>query len=201
MGKKSKQTSTVTYGNTTTKNPYAEAKTNNSGTTANFVNGSALETIYNFTNKNIGTLLDNYLNPSLNSTTNQAKLNAFRNTMNTESKKSLENNIINPLSQRNMVRSSQATDLYKNLSNTNTTELANYINALLAEAQNNSANMISNLLSAYMNGYNVLSDMQGQSLNTSMGNATRTTTTKSSFDVMDAIDKSLKTAGTVACFL
>lgn len=197
MGKKSTQTSTTTYGNTTTKNPYAVATTNNSGTTTNFAKGSALETIYNFTNKNIGTLLDDYLNPNLNSTTNQAKLNAFRDTMNTETKKSLENNIINPLSQRNMVRSSQATDLYKNLSNTTTTELSNYINSLLSEAQDNSASMISNLLSAYMNGYNVLSNMQGQSLNTSMGNATKTTTTKSSFDIVDAIGK---TAGLISSF-
>ena len=51
MGKKSNKT-TTTYGNTTTKNPYATASTNNSGTTASFNEGSALDTVYNFVNNN-----------------------------------------------------------------------------------------------------------------------------------------------------
>ena len=67
----------------------------------------------------MGSLLNEYLNPTLNSTTNQAKLNAFTNTLNTQTKKNLENNIINPLSNRNMIRSSQATDLYNNLAYNN----------------------------------------------------------------------------------
>ena len=174
MGKKSNKT-TTTYGNTTTKNPYATASTNNSGTTASFNEGSALDTVYNFVNNNINSLLDEYLNPNLNSTTNQAKLNAYTTALNNETTKNLENNIINPLSNRNMVRSSQATDLYKNLSDPATDSLSSYINDLLAESQNNTASVLNNLLSAYMQGYNVISDMQNQSLATSKGNATTTT--------------------------
>ncbi len=174
MGKQSNKTSTV-YGNTTTSNPYATATTTNGGTTAAFQPGTALDSVYNFVNKNMGSLLDEYLNPSLNSTTNQAKLNAYTSALSTESLKNLENNIINPLSERNMVRSSQATDLYKNLSESNTNALSSYINELLSGSQENSAAMINNLLSAYMQGYNVISDMQSQSLQTSAGNATTTT--------------------------
>ncbi len=174
MGKQSNKTSTV-YGNTTTSNPYATATTTNGGTTAAFQPGTALDSVYNFVNKNMGSLLDEYLNPSLNSTTNQAKLNAYTSALSTESLKNLENNIINPLSERNMVRSSQATDLYKNLSESNTNALSSYINELLSGSQENSAAMINNLLSAYMQGYNVISDMQNQSLQTSAGNSTTTT--------------------------
>ena len=174
MGKQSNKTSTV-YGNTTTSNPYATATTTNGGTTAVFQPGTALDSVYNFVNKNMGSLLDEYLNPSLNSTTNQAKLNAYTSALSTESLKNLENNIISPLSDRNMVRSSQATDLYKNLSESNTNALSSYINELLSGSQENSAAMINNLLSAYMQGYNVISDMQNQSLQTSAGNSTTTT--------------------------
>lgn len=183
MGKTSQKTSTVsntTYGNTTTKNPYASATTNNSGTTAILNPGTALDTIYNFTNNQIGSLLDEYLNPSLNSTTNQAKLNAYTSTMNSETLKNLENNIISPLSNRNMIRSSQATDLYKNLSDTNTSALSSYVNDLLSSSQENTAEVMSNLLEAYMKGYNVISDMQNQSLQTSKGNAATSSSSSSS---------------------
>ena len=179
MGKKSQTTSKV-YGNTTTSNPYATASTNNSGTTSAFKEGTALDTIYNYVNNNIGSLLDEYMNPNINSATNQAKLNAYTSALNTEAAKSLENNIINPLSNRNMIRSSQATDLYKNLSESTTDSLSSYVNELIAESQENTAAMMNNLLSAYMQGYNVISDMQNQSLQTSAGNATTTTNAGSS---------------------
>ena len=120
------------------------------------------------------------MNPNINSATNQAKLNAYTSALNTEAAKSLENNIINPLSNRNMIRSSQATDLYKNLSESTTDSLSSYVNELIAESQENTAAMMNNLLSAYMQGYNVISDMQNQSLQTSAGNATTTTNASSS---------------------
>ena len=124
MGKKSQTTTNTVYGNTTTKNPYAWAKTDNSGTLSGFQDKTALNSVYNFVNNSIDSLLDQYLNPTLNSSVNQAKMNSFVNTLNSQTKKNLENNIINPLSARNMLRSSQASDLYKNLSNQNASSLA-----------------------------------------------------------------------------
>ena len=171
MGKKSQSTKTTVYGNTTTTNPYAYAKTNNKGTVAGFQNG-ALNSVYNFVNKSIDTLLNDYLNPNLNSSTNQAKLNSFVNTLNQQTVGNLENNIISPLSNRNMIRSSQAADLYKNLQTQNTSAISGFINDLLSSSQDNTAKMLSNLLSYYMLGANYLSDMQNQSLRTSQGNAT-----------------------------
>ena len=201
MGKQSQNSTSTTskiYGNTTTNNPYASATTNNSGTTANFQPGTALDSIYNFVNKNMYSLLDEYLNPNLNSTTNQAKLNAYTNKLNSETYKNLENNIINPLSNRNMVRSSQATDLYKNLSDQNASSLSSYINDLLADSQENTASMMNNLLAAYMQGYNVISDMQNQSLQTSAGNGTTTTNSSSS---SNGLGMSTDSAGKIVSIL
>lgn len=201
MGKQSQNSTSTTskiYGNTTTNNPYASATTNNSGTTANFQPGTALDSIYNFVNKNMDSLLDEYLNPNLNSTTNQAKLNAYTNKLNSETYKNLENNIINPLSNRNMVRSSQATDLYKNLSDQNASSLSSYINDLLADSQENTASMMNNLLAAYMQGYNVISDMQNQSLQTSAGNGTTTTNSSSN---SNGLGMSTDSAGKIVSIL
>ena len=201
MGKQSQNSTSTTskiYGNTTTNNPYASATTNNSGTTANFQPGTALDSIYNFVNKNMDSLLDEYLNPNLNSTTNQAKLNAYTNKLNSETYKNLENNIINPLSNRNMVRSSQATDLYKNLSDQNASSLSSYINDLLADSQENTASMMNNLLAAYMQGYNVISDMQSQSLQTSAGNGSTTTYSSSS---SNGLGMSTDSAGNIVSIL
>lgn len=192
----------TTYGNTTTSNPYATATTTNKGTTAAFQPNTALESVYNFVNGNIDSLLNDYLTPNLNSVTNQAKLNSFTNALSSSARKSLENNIINPLSSRNMLRSSQAADLYKNLSNQQTASLENYITELLTSAQNESASMINNLLQAYMNGYDVISDMSDKSLRTSAGNAAKTSESETSqgsnllLDALRAYSK-LKSGGTL----
>ena len=173
MGKKSnKTTSQTVYGNTTTTNPYVTSQTTNKGTTSVFNKGTAFESINDFVNNNMNSMLEQYLNPTLNSVTNQAKLNAFRDALNTETAKAMENNIINPLSNRNMIRSSQATNMYNNLAQTNAGQIANFSNDLLANSQKNSADMLSNLLLWYLNGYSAIADNQSQSLNASQGNAT-----------------------------
>ena len=61
------------------------SQTNNKGTTTVFNPNSAFSSINNFVNNNMSTLLDNYLNPSLDSVTNQAKMDSFINSLNTQS--------------------------------------------------------------------------------------------------------------------
>lgn len=184
MGKKSSKTTTQTvYGNTSTTNPFVTSQTNNNGTVTALNKGTALDSINNFVNKNMDKLLEEYLNPTLNSTTNQAKMNSYINALNSETTKNLENNIINPLSNRNMVRSSQATNMYNNLANTNANAIENYANYLLSNSQQETANLLSNLMLLYMNGYNVVSDAQRQSLSTSQGNASTTSKTTQSSDL------------------
>ncbi|MBR6126797.1 hypothetical protein IKQ21_03845 [bacterium] len=77
--------SKTTYGKTTTSNPYVTATTTNKGTTAGFQPNTALESVYNFVNGNIDSLLNDYLTPNLNSVTNQAKLNSYTNALNNSS--------------------------------------------------------------------------------------------------------------------
>lgn len=196
MGKKSQDSvSRTIYGNTTTTNPYVTSQTTNKGTTTAFNKGTAFDSINKFVNNNMNNMLDEYLNPTLNTVTNKSKMNSYLNNLNKETALNLENNIINPLSKRNMLRSSQATNMYKNLAQTNANNIADYTNQLLAGSQEDTAKMLSNLMLWYMNGYNTVADNQRQSLSTSQGNATRTqATTDSSMDPSQMIQMALQVA-------
>lgn len=175
----SESTTKKTLGNTSTSNPYVTSKTTNSGTNTSFVPNTALSSIYNFTNGNIDQLLNEYLNPSVDTAQNQALINSYTKTLNDESRKALENNIIAPLTQRNMLRSSQATDLYNNLANKQADAIADYTNSIIANSRNNSADVINTLMNLAFQGYNVVNGNQAQSLNTSLGNATQNTNSNS----------------------
>ena len=95
MGKKSSKTTNKTvYGDTTTLNPYVSSQTTNKGTVTTFNNGTAFDTVNNFVNANMDKLLDSYLNPSLNSVTNQSKMNSFMDSLNSQTQKNIENNIV-----------------------------------------------------------------------------------------------------------
>lgn len=167
--------SNTVYGNTTTSNPYAYSKTNNNGTMAGFQEGTALNAVYDFVNNNIESLLNEYLQPNLNSVQNKAKLQTFADTLAGQTRKNFENNIINNLSDRNMLRSSQANDLYKNLINQNVASVSNFANELLSNSQSEASKTLSDLLNYYMLGANYLMNMQNHSLKASSGNATKTT--------------------------
>ena len=177
---KSSSSSSTTYKNTTTSNPYVTSTTNDSGTVTKLQPNTAISSVYDFTNANIDNLLNEYLHPTLNNDINQAKMNAYTKTLNDETRKNLENNIIAPLSQRNMIRSSQATDLYNNLANKNNEAISDYATSLLSSSQNDTASIINNLMNLAFQGYNVVSGNQAQSLNTSSGNAERKSTGSSS---------------------
>jgi hypothetical protein len=73
-----------------------------------------------------------------------------------------------------MIRSSQATNMYNNLAQTNATQIGNFTNDLLVNSQTETAKVLANLMLLYMNGYGAISDSQKQSLQTSQGNATST---------------------------
>ena len=201
MGGKSSNSSSTTnsssnniLGNTTTSNPYVTSTTTNNGTNSAFAEGSAFESINNFVNDNISTLLQNYLNPSIDDATNQAKLDSFTKNLNEEAEKTLENQIINPLSQRNMIRSSQATDMYNNMQENINDSISDYTMELMSSSQDNAANILSNLMNMYLNGYNVISNNQSQSLNTSasnaekVGNMSSSTTNTQNYGAKDYLD-------------
>ena len=172
---KSKSSSSKKYSNTTTRNPYVSSTTNNKGTTTTFNDGTAFQSVYDFTNNNIDNLLNEYLNPSIDSASNQALLENYKKNLADTTAQNLENDIINPLSNRNMLRSSQTTDLYNNLVNQNNKAISDYTASLLSNSQNNTSQILNNLMNYALQGYNVINGNQALSLNTSSGNATTNT--------------------------
>lgn len=168
------------YSKTTTSNPYVTSTTNNRGTTTKFQDGSALSTVNNFTNNNIDRLLNEYLNPSIDTTQNQALLGQYQKNLESETNKSLQNNIIAPLTRRNMIRSSQATDLYNNLSKNNNDAISDYTAQLLSNSQNTTENTLNTLMNYIFQTGNLFNSNQALSLNTSSGNATTNTKSNTS---------------------
>ncbi len=168
------------YSTTTTSNPYVTSTTNNRGTTTKFQDGSALSTVNNFTNNNIDRLLNEYLNPSIDTTQNQALLGQYQKNLESETNKSLQNNIIAPLTRRNMIRSSQATDLYNNLSKNNNDAISDYTAQLLSNSQNTTENTLNTLMNYIFQTGNLFNSNQALSLNTSSGNATTNTKSNTS---------------------
>ena len=145
----SNSNSQTTYSKTTTKNPYVTSVTDNYGTTTTLNDGTAYKSIYDYNNKNMDELLEEYRHPTLNTPTNQALLKNYTDNLNKQSLKALENNIINPLTQRNMIRSSAATNMYNNLAQLMNESISNYSANLLANSQANTGNMINLLMNAY----------------------------------------------------
>lgn len=168
------------YSTTTTSNPYVTSTTNNRGTTTKFQDGSALNTVNNFTNNNIDRLLNEYLNPSIDTTQNQALLGQYQKNLESETNKSLQNNIIAPLTRRNMIRSSQATDLYNNLSKNNNDAISDYTAQLLSNSQNTTENTLNTLMNYIFQTGNLFNSNQALSLNTSSGNGTTNTKSNTS---------------------
>jgi hypothetical protein len=78
------------------------------------------------------------------------------------------------LVKNNLLRSSQATNMYNNLSN----QSADYANELIANNQNDTWNMINNLVSLYSLGYQGIGAEQAQGINASLGSGETTSTSK-----------------------
>lgn len=160
--------SKTSFSNVSQSNPFYNTTVDKNGNINNtFQNGTAGQTAYNFVNENIAGLLNNYLNPTINSATNQAKMNEF----NKVQQQNLQNNIINPLANNNMVRSSQATNMYNNLSN----QAADYANQLIADDQANTWNMINNLVNLYSQAYTGVNNEQNSAINAALGTGTTST--------------------------
>jgi capsid protein len=135
-----------------------------------FKDGTAAQQAYNFVNQNANRLLQDYLKPSLDSAENQAMLNAYTKELNKNATSTLQNNIINPLANNNMIRSSQATNMYNNLSNQVADNISDYTNELLANSKANSWDMISNLMNLYTSGYQGVANETSNALQASVGN-------------------------------
>ena len=66
-------------------------------------------------------------------------------------------------------------------------DIANYANELLANSRLETADMLSNLLAAYMDGFNIINANQNTSLATSKGNAKVSSGANSSTNINSSI--------------
>ena len=165
-------TTSTSYRPTTLNNPFSTSNVTKKGKiNTNFKDGTASRTTFDFVNNNISGLLDNYLNPSLNDPTTQAKLEQFNRTQ----QQNLQNNILSPLANNNMVRSSQATNMYNNLSN----QSADYAQDLIANSHNDTWDMINNLMSMYVNAYQGMANDQATATNAAIATGNKKTSSSS----------------------
>lgn len=141
------------YASTTSTSPYATGKASNSGSSYE------LNDFLTNTNKAVESsmpgLYNQLLNPSLDNATTKARSDLFYKTFNEDAKKSFENNLINPLSSRNMMRSSVATDLGNKFQKDSTDAISTFNNSLIANNTADTSNLISTLMNLYLTGANL----------------------------------------------
>lgn len=160
-GKKSK----VEYAPVTSSTPYATATTSKYGNSATL--NPFLTQMNTKIENTIPGLVDTLLNPSLDNPTTKAKQNLFYRQFNEDSNKAFENNLINPLSKRNMLRSSAATNLFNSFADSQNKQIANFNDQLIADNQTDTTNLINTLMNYYLTGSNIanqaISNALGQS--------------------------------------
>ncbi len=150
----------------TSKNPYATATMSQYG--SSYKLNPFLTSQNQFIEKNVPQLYNQLLNPNLNNPISQARTQAFTNALNAQSQNAFENNIINPLSQRRMLRSSLVNDLSNNLQKQQTQKISDFNTQQLANSLNDTQALINQLMNQYKTnstyGQNTLSNaMNGAS--------------------------------------
>ena len=135
------------YASVTSINPYATA----------YVNGAVTRYVLNnfLTNQNktieetVPNLFQNLSNPSLDNPISLARRRAFTSALYNQSQNAFENNVISPLSQRRMLRSSLLNDLSNNLQSNQASQIANFNNEELANALNDTQSLINFYMDRY----------------------------------------------------
>ena len=129
------------------KNPYATAFMSKFGSAYRL--NPFLEAQNRLIEQNVPKLYNQLLNPLAETQASKAQTRAFENALKVQSQSSFENDIINPLSERRMLRSSLLNDLVNNLQQTQTTQIANFKNEQLS----NTSKEVQNLINFFMNQY------------------------------------------------
>lgn len=185
------------------KNPYATAFMSKFGSA--YALNPFLSKQNSLIEQNVPQLYSQILNPTTENKISQAQTKAFTNDLNVQSRAAFENNIINPLSERRMLRSSLLNDLANNLQQTQTSQIANFKNEQLA----NSSKEAMELVNFFMNQYKTNASFGQQALTNAMTggdalNSYISDINKQSSGGINAeqIGKSLATVATIAamCF-
>ena len=141
------------YASTTSTNPYATGKANSSG--SSYELNDFLTNTNKYVESSMPGLYTQLLNPSLDNATTKARSDLFYKTFNEDSTKAFENNLINPLSSRNMVRSSTMNDLSNKFQKDQTDTISNFNDQLIANNTTDTTNLINTLMNLYLTGANL----------------------------------------------
>lgn len=178
------------FQSTTSSSPYATATSTQNGTSVklnDFYTG-----LNNQVEQNVPDLVNTLLNPSLDNATTRAKSNLFYNQFNKDSTKAFENNLVNPLASRGMLRSSAANNLYGNFANNQNEQISKFNDGLIADSTMDTQNLISTLMNLYLTGSNIsnqaVSNAQGQSNQVNSFNLANNANKNNTFnDLMNAL--------------
>ena len=152
------------YATVTSSNPYATANGFGSAYTLNpFLTkqNKAIEAA-------VPQLYQKLANPTLDDPISKARTQAFTKSLNSQSNQAFENNIINPLSQRRMLRSSLVNDLANNLQANQTSQIADFNTNQLANSLTDAQSLINFYMNQYKNNaYFGVDTLSGNSKNSS----------------------------------
>lgn len=144
---------TPKYTSATSSNPYATGTADKNGSSFNL--NPFLTQSNQFVENNMPNLLNQLINPSLDNPATKARSDLFYNQFNKDSNKAFENNVISPLMQRNMVRSSSMNDLTNQFAKSQNEQISNFNNQLLSNNMSDTNNTISQLMNLYNNNWNI----------------------------------------------
>ncbi|MEI7474687.1 MAG: tail fiber domain-containing protein [bacterium] len=144
---------TPEYASTTSENPYATGTASKSG--SSYKLNPFLAQQNQFVEQNIPSLYNQLLNPNLDNPVTKARSDAFYRQFNEDSNKTFENNLIDPLSKRNLLRSSALTDLSKSFSQDQNKQVANFNDQLISNNTADTSSLINTLLNQYLMGANL----------------------------------------------
>ncbi len=150
----------------------ANGKTIAVNSTQSFVPNTLYAQGYDAGNRDFNQFYDEWKNPSLDSVTNQARIAAYDKEMNKGLQNDYYNNILNPLANSNMLRSSQATNMYNNLTNQALEKRNDFTNNLLAQSEENAYNRLKALYDAYAQGQAAMSGDLNSAIQMANGNST-----------------------------
>lgn len=138
---------------TTSTSPYATATSTKNGTTVKL--NDFLTNTNAWVEGSLPGLYHQLLNPSLDNPVTKAKSDLFNQSFSEASNKAFENNLINPLANRNMVRSSAATNMYNNFAKDQNDTISQFNNQLIADNTQDTSNLINQLMNIYLLGANL----------------------------------------------
>lgn len=153
------------YTSTTSSNPYATGTNTSKG--SSYTLNPYMSGANQFIESNMPGLYNQLINPSLANPVTKARSDLFYNQFNKDSSKAFENNLINPLAQRGMLRSSAMNDLSNSFANSQNEQISNFNNQLIA---NNTADTNA-IINQLMNLYTTHANLGQQALANARGDA------------------------------